>query len=76
IVLRPWWRFFRTWILQLGILDGMHGFVLCALQAFGVFIKYARLWEYGIRAARGEQVVLPAFDDDDSTWRRPSEEGG
>jgi len=76
IVLRPWWRFFRTWILQLGILDGMHGFVLCALQAFGVFIKYARLWEYGIRSARGEEVVLPAFDDDDSTWRRPSEEGG
>ena len=74
LVLRPWWRFFRTWILQLGILDGMHGFVLCALQAFGVFIKYARLWEYGIRAARGEEVVLPAFDDDDSTWRRPSDE--
>jgi len=49
----------------------MHGFVLCALQSFGVFIKYARLWEYGNRSARGEAIALPAFDDDDSTWRRP-----
>ncbi|HVS02712.1 MAG TPA: glycosyltransferase family 2 protein, partial [Thermoanaerobaculia bacterium] len=43
---RPWWRFVRTYFLQLGVLDGLHGFVLCTLQAFGVFLKYARLWEY------------------------------
>ena len=48
-LIRPWWRFMRTYFLQLGFLDGMHGLVLCALQAFGVFLKYARLWEYGIR---------------------------
>ncbi len=71
LVLRPWWRFLRTYFLQLGILDGIHGFVLCALQAFGVFLKYARLWEYGVRSARGEAIQLPAFDDDTSTWKRP-----
>jgi len=71
IVFRPWWRFFRTYVLQLGFLDGMHGFALCVLQAFGVFLKYARLWEYRIRAARGEEIRLPAFDDSTATWKLP-----
>ncbi len=74
IVLRPWWRFVRTYFLQLGLLDGMYGFVLCMLQSFGVFLKYARLWEYGIRADRGEEIRLPAFDDDTTTWKKPGGE--
>jgi glycosyltransferase involved in cell wall biosynthesis len=75
LVFRPWWRFVRTYVLQLGVLDGVHGFVLCVLQAFGVFLKYARLWEYRIREARGEVVRLPAFDDDSATWKRPDDGG-
>ncbi len=71
---RPAWRFFRMYVLQLGVLDGLHGLVVCGLQAFGVFLKYARLWEYRIRAARGERIELPAFDDDKSTWRKPEED--
>ncbi|MGH7336589.1 MAG: glycosyltransferase family 2 protein [Myxococcota bacterium] len=71
LVFRPWWRFTRTYFLQRGLLDGAHGFVLCALQAFGVLLKYARLWEYGIRARRGEEIRLPAFDDSTATWKRP-----
>jgi glycosyltransferase involved in cell wall biosynthesis len=67
---RPLWRFIRTYFVQLGFLDGLHGLVLCTLQAFGVFLKYARLWEYRLRAARGETVSLPAFDDDPRTWQR------
>jgi glycosyltransferase involved in cell wall biosynthesis len=66
---RPAWRFFRTYVLQLGVLDGFHGLVLCLLQSFGVFLKYARLWEYRVRAAAGETISLPAFDDDPSTWQ-------
>jgi glycosyltransferase involved in cell wall biosynthesis len=71
LVFRPWWRFVRTWIVQGGILDGKHGFVVCALQSFGVFLKYARLWEYRVRAARGEEIRLPAFDESETTWKRP-----
>jgi glycosyltransferase involved in cell wall biosynthesis len=70
---RPLWRFVRTYVVQLGFLDGLHGLVLCTLQSFGVFLKYARLWEYRLRAARGEQVQLPAFDDDPRTWQRQEE---
>jgi glycosyltransferase involved in cell wall biosynthesis len=71
LVFRPWWRFVRSYFVQLGILDGMHGFVLCTLQSFGVFLKYARLWEYRLRARRGEQIRLPAFDDSTATWKLP-----
>ncbi|MGE0639689.1 MAG: glycosyltransferase family 2 protein [Thermoanaerobaculia bacterium] len=74
ILVRPTWRFIRTYFVQLGFLDGMHGFVLCVLQAFGSFLKYARLWEYGIRSRRGESIDLPAFDDDQKTWARPDDE--
>lgn len=74
LLARPLWRFFRTYFLQLGVLDGRHGLVLCALQSFGSFLKYARLWEHTIRQARGEEVRLPAFDDSDETWKRPEEE--
>jgi glycosyltransferase involved in cell wall biosynthesis len=71
--LRPLWRFFRMYVVQAGFLDGMHGLVLCGLQAFGVFLKYARLWEYRTRERRGEQIHLPLFDETATTWQRPED---
>jgi (heptosyl)LPS beta-1,4-glucosyltransferase len=44
VVLRPVLRFVRMYVLQLGVLDGAHGAVLCALAAAQVFLKYAELW--------------------------------
>jgi len=44
LVLRPWLRFLKMYVAQRGFLDGRHGAVLCALAAFSVFVKYARLW--------------------------------
>lgn len=69
--LRPLWRFIRTYFVQLGVLDGRHGLVVCGLQAYGTFLKYVRLWDYRVRRSLGEQVDLPAFDDDESTWQLP-----
>ena len=74
IGLRPLWRFFRSYFLQLGILDGLHGLVVCGLQAFGVFVKYAWLWDYHIQEEMGHKVELPAFDDDSTTWARQDDE--
>ena len=45
LLVRPPARFIRMYFLQLGILEGWHGVVLCGLTAVNVFLKYARLWE-------------------------------
>jgi glycosyltransferase involved in cell wall biosynthesis len=45
LALRPAWRFLRQYILQLGFLDGMAGFIICTLAAYSVFLKYAKLWD-------------------------------
>ena len=45
LLLRPAWRFFREYILQLGILDGKAGLQLSWLAAFYSFTKQARLWQ-------------------------------
>ena len=51
LALRPAWRFFRQYVLQLGFLDGLTGLVICSLAAHSVFLKYAKLWE---RQTRGK----------------------
>jgi glycosyltransferase involved in cell wall biosynthesis len=66
---RSVWRFFRTYIFQLGILDGMHGLVFCMLQAYGTYLKWALLWGWRLNAARGRMPPLPIFDENEETWR-------
>jgi glycosyltransferase involved in cell wall biosynthesis len=66
---RSAWRFLRTYIVQLGVFDGMHGLVFCLLQAYGTYLKWALLWGWHVNAARGIQPNLPIFDDDETTWR-------
>jgi glycosyltransferase involved in cell wall biosynthesis len=71
---RTIWRFLRSYFLQLGFLDGLHGLVVCGLQSFGVFLKYSQLWEYRVRESLGEEIVLPPFDESSSTWQRPEQD--
>jgi glycosyltransferase involved in cell wall biosynthesis len=66
--LRPAWRFFRMYVLQAGFLDGRHGFVLCALQAYGVFLKWAKVWEWQRYEKNGWAFELPAYDESPETW--------
>jgi glycosyltransferase involved in cell wall biosynthesis len=66
---RSIWRFFRTYLFQLGILDGMHGLVFCMLQSYGTYLKWALLWGWHVNAARGRMPPLPIFDDNEETWR-------
>lgn len=66
---RSAWRFLRTYVFQLGILDGLHGLVFCMLQAYGSYLKWALLWGWHVNARRGRQPDLPIFDDDETTWR-------
>jgi glycosyltransferase involved in cell wall biosynthesis len=38
-------KFLKMYVLQAGFLDGRFGFVLCRNSAFGVYLKYLKLWE-------------------------------
>ena len=44
LVVRPPARFVRMYLLQLGVLDGVRGLIVCTLGATSVFLKYAKLW--------------------------------
>ncbi|MDI6775192.1 MAG: glycosyltransferase family 2 protein [Verrucomicrobiota bacterium] len=45
LLLRPPFRFLRSYFLRGGILDGAHGFIIAVLSAYGAFVKYAKIWE-------------------------------
>jgi len=68
LAFRPAWRFVRMYVFQAGFLDGRHGLVLCTLQAYGVFLKWAKLWEWRRFERNGWHFELPAYDDSDQTW--------
>ncbi len=42
MLLNPSWRFFSSFVLKGGFLDGYPGYLLCRIQAFEVFLKYAK----------------------------------
>ena len=65
---RPLWRFFRSYGLQLGFLDGRHGLIFCVLQAYGTFVKWSVLWGWRVGAKLGREPNLPTFDDSQETW--------
>lgn len=44
-VFRPFWRFFRAYVLRRGFLDGFPGFYIAIATAFGAFVRYSRLYE-------------------------------
>ena len=44
-VFRPWWRFFRAYVLRRGFLDGFPGFWIAIATAFFAFVRYSRRYE-------------------------------
>jgi glycosyltransferase involved in cell wall biosynthesis len=73
ILVRPAWRFFRTYFLQLGVFEGTRGLVMCGVPAYGTFLKYAAVRSWKSDLERGHGPQLPEFDDDPATWAWPAE---
>ncbi len=69
VLFRPGWRFLRTYVLQLGVLDGGVGIAFCLCQAFATYAKWSLLWSWQDGAARGRAPQLPEFDEREETWR-------
>jgi glycosyltransferase involved in cell wall biosynthesis len=45
LAMRPFWRFFRAYLLRLGFLDGWQGFYIAALSSFSTLTRYALVRE-------------------------------
>lgn len=45
LLVRPPFRFFKGFFLKLGFLDGVRGFIIAVVNAFGVVMKYSKLRE-------------------------------
>ena len=43
--LRPMHAFIARYFFRLGFMDGLPGFVICVMEAWGVFLKYLKLYE-------------------------------
>jgi glycosyltransferase involved in cell wall biosynthesis len=44
IVFSPVMKFVKTYVLQLGFLDGYYGFVICRIASYETFMKYKKLY--------------------------------
>lgn len=49
LLFAPGLTFLKKYIAQQGIRDGMRGFIICAMNQVGVFLRYAMLWEISTR---------------------------
>lgn len=52
---RPWWRFFRAYILRRGFMDGFPGLWIAVATAFFNFVRYSRKYE--------EEIGRPQITD-------------
>lgn len=45
LIFRPLYKFIRVYIIKMGFLDGVPGFILAVSNAFYIFVKYVKLRE-------------------------------
>jgi len=57
LVIHPPAAFLRNYLLRLGILDGTAGLIISIVNAFSVFLKFAKLWE--LRRTPKSQLPTP-----------------
>ncbi|RED44939.1 glycosyltransferase family 2 protein [Seonamhaeicola aphaedonensis] len=43
-VIKPFWGFFKHYIIQSGFRDGVVGFTIGYIQAYVIFMRYVKLW--------------------------------
>lgn len=46
ILYKPTFKFFRDYILKLGILDGYYGLIICLISSHATFLKYAKMRQF------------------------------
>ena len=61
LVAGPLWRFVRSYLLNLGFLDGARGLAFCSCQALATYVKWATLWGWQRDVERGRVPDVPSF---------------
>ncbi len=64
LVVRPWWRFMRGYILKLGFLDGWQGYYIACFNAFAAATRYAKVHEAFPRSSPRRKSVPDSVADD------------
>jgi glycosyltransferase involved in cell wall biosynthesis len=61
-IFRPFWRFFRAYVLRRGFLDGFPGFWIAISTAYQAFVRHSRLyeWEKTAKAKQPSSTEPPA----------------
>jgi glycosyltransferase involved in cell wall biosynthesis len=74
LILRPFARFLRGYLLRSGFKDGLPGFMIAVASAFYVFLKYAKQWEGQREKLREVQSAGRA--EDSKSLPKPSRDEG
>ncbi|MFC1497815.1 glycosyltransferase family 2 protein [Verrucomicrobiota bacterium] len=53
---RPALRFIRGYLLKRGFMDALPGLIIAMIISYGVFIKYAKLWEFYLKERLNKQA--------------------
>ncbi len=56
LVIRPFWTFFKLFLLKRGIGDGVRGFTASSITAFYTFMKYTFLMEMELKERLGSEL--------------------
>ncbi|TLD70061.1 glycosyltransferase family 2 protein [Phragmitibacter flavus] len=54
-VFRPWWRFFRAYVIRRGFMDGFPGLWIAVATAFSAFVRYSRKYEDEVNEVKSEK---------------------
>jgi glycosyltransferase involved in cell wall biosynthesis len=51
MLMRPLAKFLKHYVVQAGVLDGFHGYVIASMSAYAVFLRYATLYDQWVRGS-------------------------
>jgi glycosyltransferase involved in cell wall biosynthesis len=54
LVYKPWVKFIECYIVKLGFLDGLPGFIIAVGAGYSIFLRHAKLWEMEMNERRSK----------------------
>ncbi len=67
IITRPVSRFIKFYLIKLGFREGVAGLVVAFIEAYGVLLKYAKVWEAQSCSAANQDTVSQGAASEDAT---------